>query len=61
MNVKITKQSPFSSLSSPTRKEEPEKRDLLRKVWEYLMKKDLGIKDDNTWNYALHLAKGVKQ
>ena len=37
MNVKITKQSPFNSLSSPTRKEEHEKRDFLGKVLEDLI------------------------
>ena len=61
MNVKITKQSHFNRLSSPTRKEEHECRDSLRKVLEDLIKKELGMKDDNNWNYALCLARGIKQ
>ena len=45
MNVKITNQSPFHELSSPTRRERKEKRDLLRKVLGDLIKKEL---HDNT-------------
>jgi hypothetical protein len=48
MNVKITNQSPFYYLSSPTRKEEHESRELMRNFLEDLIKKDLGMKDDNT-------------
>ena len=39
MNVNIAKQSPFNNLSSPTRKEEYEMRDLLI-FFEDLFKKD---------------------
>ena len=48
MNVKITNRCPFHALSSPARKEEHEKKDLLRKVLEDLIRKEFHTKDDNT-------------
>ena len=48
MNIKITNQSPFQELSSSTRRERKEKKILLRKVFEDLVKKELHTKDDNT-------------
>ena len=38
MNVKITKQSPFNYLSSPTRRVEHENRELIREYFEDLTK-----------------------
>ena len=52
MNVKITEQSPFNFLSSPTRIVAHENRELMRKDFEELVKKDLGMMDDNTFNNA---------
>ena len=49
MNVKITSQSPFHDLSSSTRKEIKERIDLLRRVLEDFMRKELHTKNDNTW------------
>ena len=48
MNVKITNKSPFHDLSSSTRREIKERIDLLRRVLEDLMRKELHTKDDNT-------------
>ena len=48
MNVKITQQRPFNYLSSPTKKVEYESRELMRKVFEDLVQKDMDSKDDNT-------------
>lgn len=48
MNVKITNQSPFHDLGSPTRREIKERIDLFRRVLENLMRKELHTKDDNT-------------
>ena len=48
MNVKITNQSPFNDLTSSTRREIKESIDLLRRVLEDLMRKELHTKDDNT-------------
>jgi hypothetical protein len=47
MNVKITNQSPFHDLSSSTRREIKERIDLLRRVLEDLMRKELHTKYDN--------------
>ncbi len=52
MNVKITNQSPFHDLSSSTRQEIKERIELLRRVLEDLMRKELHAKDDNTWIYS---------
>ena len=48
MNVKITNQSPFHDLSSSTKKEIKESIDLLQRVLEDLMRKELYTKDDNS-------------
>ena len=48
MNVKITNQSPFHDLSSYSRREIRERIDLLRRVLEDLMRKELHAKDGNT-------------
>ena len=47
-NVKITNQSPFHDLSSSTRREIKERIDLLRRVLEDLMRKELHTKYGNT-------------
>jgi ABC-type dipeptide/oligopeptide/nickel transport system ATPase component len=48
-------------VSSPARREEHDKRELIRKVLEDFIRKELNTKDDNTWIYAICLARGVKQ
>ena len=48
INIKITNRSPFHTLSSTARREEHDKRELLRKVLEDLIRKELNTKDDNT-------------
>ena len=49
MNVKITKHSPFTNLSSPIRQVEHENRELLRKVFDDLILQDMkDVKDYNT-------------
>ena len=47
MNVKITNQSPFHDLSSSTRREIKERIELLRRVLEDLMRKELHTEDEN--------------
>ena len=48
MNVKITSQSSFHELSSPTRREIKERMYLFRKASDGLIKYGLHTKDDNT-------------
>ena len=48
MNVKLTNQSPFHDLSSSTRREIKERIELLRRVFEDLMRKELNTEDENT-------------
>ena len=48
MNVKNTNRSPFRDLSSSTRREIKERIDLLRRVLEDLMRKELHTEEDNT-------------
>ena len=48
MNVKITNQGPFHDLISSTKKEIKESIDLLQRVLEDLMRKELYTKDDNS-------------
>ena len=48
MNVKITNQSPFHDLSSSSKREIRERIDLVIRVLEDLMRKELHAKDCNT-------------